>query len=319
MHCNQKLNSQAQDETELYEQLFALADGAYSAATIRCYRAELTRFRLWCSKRGTSSLPASGETVAAYMNDMTAKFSAPTLSQQLSAICFAHRLLELPSPRQTGAVWLARKRAIRQKRSRPRQALGLTSDRLNTMMAACPDSLAGVRNAAMLLVGYDTLCRVSELVALRVDDFDEKNGVMLIRRAKNDPGGKGRVTYLSPATQTRLRSWLDQASIAQGPIFRGLHTRRVSETAMDPSCVRRMMKKLAGDAGLASDEVKGVSGHSLRIGAAQDLVSSGTDMMAIMRLGGWTSIDVLARYAERADMSAISAKRWAYLQAFASL
>jgi hypothetical protein len=42
-------------------------------------------------------------------------------------------------------------------------------------------------------------------------------------------------------------------------------------------------------------------------------------MMAIMRLGGWTSIDVLARYAERADMSAISAKRWAYLQAFASL
>jgi integrase len=74
----------------------------------------------------------------------------------------------------------------------------------------------GIRNRAIIAVGYDTLCRRCELVALRGEDLSElEDGAMsiLVRRAKNDPFGDGRLGYLTPKTATLLRKWLEISNI----------------------------------------------------------------------------------------------------------
>ena len=103
--------------------------------------------------------------------------------------------MRLVSPTEDEDVAIALRRAFRQKRRRPKQALGITSERLERLLTACGEDLKGARDRAMLKVGYDTLCRRAELVALRVEDIEEDgNGGarILIRRSKNDPFGDGR-------------------------------------------------------------------------------------------------------------------------------
>ena len=120
-------------------------------------------------------------------------------------------------------VVIAMRRALRAKRARPRQALGLTRDLRDQLIAACPNCLAGKRDRAMIALGYDTLCRRAELVGLRVEDMapsSSGSAQILIRRSKNDPYGLGRLGYISPETMELVRAWLTAAKIDSGYIFR---------------------------------------------------------------------------------------------------
>ena len=67
------------------------------------------------------------------------------------------------------------------------------------------------------------------------------------------------------------------------------------------SGVVRILKDLSRNAGLPSEKALQISGHSLRVGAAQDLMSDGRDLLTIMRAGGWKSMNVVSRYVEKAD------------------
>ena len=69
------------------------------------------------------------------------------------------------------AVVIAMRRALRSKLQRPRQALGLTHDLRDRLIRACPDTLMGKRDRAMIAIEIDTLCRRAELVGLRVEDL----------------------------------------------------------------------------------------------------------------------------------------------------
>jgi len=100
---------------------------------------------------------------------------------------------------------------------------GLTNGLRNKLIAACPKTLLGLRNRAIIAVGYDTLCRRSELVSLRVEDLSELEGgamSVLVRRAKNDPFGDGRLGYLTSETVEFLRAWLKASGVAESWIFR---------------------------------------------------------------------------------------------------
>jgi integrase/recombinase XerD len=84
--------------------------------------------------------------------------------------------MRLPNPVEDEGVLLAMRRALRNKPRRPKQAYGLTKDLRDKLIAACPDTFIGIRNRAIIAVGYDTLCRRSELVGLRVEDLSELEG-----------------------------------------------------------------------------------------------------------------------------------------------
>lgn len=280
-------------------------EGAYADATLRGYGSDMTQFALWCQGRQLAFLPASPETVVHYLDDEAARLRPSTLKRRLCGISRIHRLLRHEDPTKDEDVYLAMRRARRKRPDRPRQALGVKMDLLDTLLGACSDDLIGLRDEALVRVGFDTLCRRSELVRLRAEDLTlnaRGNFSILVRRAKNDQNGQGRTAPLSTKTSQCLRRWLDDASIERGPLFRPVYGRRVLCRFLDPFVVSRVLKKLARRSAAAEDTRTGVSGHSLRVGAAQQLTLNGNGLLQIMRAGGWRSVAVVARYVENVDL-----------------
>ncbi|MHA7900266.1 MAG: tyrosine-type recombinase/integrase [Henriciella sp.] len=281
--------------------LFARCEGAYSNLTLSGYRKDLEIFAGWCAENGEAFLPADPRAIATFFNAQLETCSYATIRRRASAIRFAHVLSDLPSPIRHSEVYLALRRAARTKGRRPKQVLGLTRSLLEKMLAACPDTLAGKRDAALLSVGYDTLCRSSELSWMRVEDVRLGEASIYIPRSKSDPFGDGRFAPLSAPTVELLDSWLRSAAILAGPLFRGLHTGKIGQTHLETSSIRRLMKAAARRANL-HNQAELLSGHSMRVGAAQDLLTLGYDTLAIMTAGGWKNVEVVARYVEQSAL-----------------
>ena len=180
----------------------------------------------------------------------------------------------------------------------------MTREYLDCVLAAQPRNTIGFRNRALLSIGYDLLARRAELTALRVDDLTWRNDgwlQVLIRRGKSDPFGGGRIAFTSVDTRELVDAWLD----ARGPhipwLFCPVYFGKPVARPLCTSTVRDIVKSGLDQAGFDRAVVKEFSGHSLRVGAAQDLLAKGHDTAAIMRAGGWKSTEVLARYLEAAE------------------
>lgn len=299
MVFNSSQSADLQKWASQLDAIFVRCEGAYSDLTLSGYRRDLEVFAEWCVKNDGHFLPADPRSVAEFFNDQLKTCSYATIRRRASAIRFAHVLSDLQSPIEHSDVFLAMRRAARLKGRRPKQSLGLTKALLLELLAACPNTLLGMRDAALLSVGYDTLCRSSELACMRVEDLQMPQARVYVARAKNDPFGDGRIANVSNSTQKYLSEWLTHSFICHGPLFRGLHTGAVSGRRLDTSSIRRLVKSAARRAGLI-EEAKKLSGHSMRVGAAQDLMASGFDITSIMIAGGWKSAEVVTRYLEGA-------------------
>lgn len=293
------------------EEIMARCEGAYAPATLRGYRNDLVLFGEWCDEHGHEWLPADPATIASFIDRETRDKTLTTVKRRVEAVKFLHRMLDLPSPVAHSEVKLAMRRAMRANRSRPMQSQGLTLEMLERVVAACPDTLAGKRDAAIMRVGYDSLARSYELTLLEVEHVAKDRSTVLIPRSKSDLAGEGRLAYLSPQTQDALGEWLDASGITEGPLFRGLHTRKLSGTPMATTGIRRLVKRAGQRAAVTGTETIDLSGHSMRIGAAQDMMAAGLDHVAIMQAGGWKTIDVVARYVENAATRNLHMRRWA--------
>jgi integrase/recombinase XerD len=227
----------------------ARMEGAYSANTIRSYRADFTIFDVWCLQEHRAALPATPETVAAFVLAQSKSAAPATVSRRRAAIAKIHRLLKLDSPVSSEEVNLATRTVFRQRGRRQDQALGLTSTFKLKLIGACPGNLRGFRDRALIAVGYDTLCRRAELVELQVDDMTVKtdgSGTILVRKSKTDKFGDGRLAYLSTDTLRHLQGSLAAADLNTGPIFRGIHGTQLKPDALHPYSVTRILKDLAG-------------------------------------------------------------------------
>lgn len=290
------------DPASRLDAIFARCVGAYADITLRGYRADLETFAEWCTRNGQEFLPACPSGVAAFVDDMLARYSYATIRRRISAIQFAHRLSDLPSPIGSSDVYLALRRVGRTKRRRPKQVRGLTADLLAKILTSCPETMSGLRDAALLSVGYDTLCRSAELAWMEVEHVDLRSQTIYIPRSKNDPFGDGRIAGLSNRSTEIVARWLDETELSEGPLFRGLHTAKLGTGHLETSSIRRLIKVAAKRAGLTDAAVE-LSGHSMRVGGAQDLMTSGCDTLAIMTAGGWKNVEVVARYVEKAAIS----------------
>ena len=283
---------------------FVRLEGAYSEQTLRGYSADLRVYEKWCIEEG---LPLFGgrEVLLRFIAERMAGQAPATIRRRLVALRKACRLLRLPDPLDDEEVKLAVRRSLRRNGRRTAQALGLTARLRDQLIAACPETLKGLRDRALIAVGYDVLARRSELVALRCEDLIalERGAKILVRRAKTDPLGEGRFAYVSAGGLKRLRRWLEAAGITSGPIFRPMLNGRPLDRALHPCGVNRALKEAAQTAGLEPDLVRQISGHSMRVGAAQDLVVAGRSVLQIMTAGRWTSTNVLGAYVRAADLN----------------
>ena len=168
------------------------------------------------------------------------------------------------------------------------------------MISAQPETLAGIRNRALLSLGYDFLARRSELVALRTSNIEFTNDGALkgtIRRSKTDQYGLGRLVFGSPRSTKLLRKWLRQKPKDIQPIFCAINQGRCLDR---PICDRNVNdiieRSVIKVKKCERPSDRDVSGHSLRVGAAQDLLIKGYDIAAIMRAGGWSNPSTVSRY-----------------------
>ncbi|MDE0410215.1 MAG: tyrosine-type recombinase/integrase [Alphaproteobacteria bacterium] len=277
------------------------AHGALSANTERARRSDLRIFAEWCAARGRPALPDDPGTVAAFVDSMAETRAPATVRRYVASVAAARRAAGEGGNGTAEPVRLALQRMHRRKGRRQEQAKGLTFELRQRMLEAAGDRLIDVRNRALLAMAYDTLLRRSELVALEVTDIVEETcgaATVLVRRSKADPEGCGETVYLAPESMELVRTWLRRSGVAGGRVFRSLSGGPPGD-GLDASQVPRIFKAMARRAGLPEETVARISGHSARVGAAQDMVAEGIGMAAILQAGRWKSPAMVNRYGER--------------------
>lgn len=283
---------------------FKRLDGAFAPATIKSYLTDVRIFVEWCEARGLSALPAEVDTVCAFLEDQARNLCPSSVRRRLYAIRKVHRLLRLPDPSWDEDIAITLRRVRRSKLNRPKQAKGMTRDYRERCLAAQPDNPWGLRNRAMISLGYDLLTRRSELVALMTNDIEFRgDGTLraIIRRSKADPFGMGRVGFSSKRSAELVSQWLKWRGNEIEPLFCGIYQGKPINRPLGTTKVKLIIKEGIAAAGLPPEDVADFSGHSLRVGAAQDLLCAGFDTAAIMRAGGWKSVNILGRYLEFAE------------------
>ena len=278
------------------------ADGAVSGNTVRALRADLERFTGWCAERGLCPLPARTATVVAYVEAMASVRAPATVRRYVFSIAGVHKAAGERSPLEHASVHRALQRMRRRNGSRQTQVRGLTWELRRRLIEAAGDRTIDVRNCAMLAVAYDAMLRRSELVALQVVDVMMDRGgsaSLLVRRAKTDPEGGGAMLYLHRDTVKLVREWLVVSGTRAGPLFRSMRRYGTVGEALHASQVPRIYKAMAERAGLPAETVRRLSGHSPRVGAAQDMIASGIGIAAIMQAGRWKTASMVERYGER--------------------
>ncbi len=277
------------------------ARGALSANTVRARRSDFELFHRWCIERGEPALPADPETVAAFVDSMAETKAPATVSRYVASILATHRTAGVGEHATAEPIRLALQRMHRQKGRRQEQALGLTFNLRQRMLEAAGGRMIDDRNRALLSVAYDSLLRRSELVALDVSDVvEDADGAatILVRSSKADPEGHGAIVYLARDSMELVRIWLQCSGVREGRLFRSLN-RGLLGSSLDASQVPRIFKAMARRANLPEESVERISGHSARVGAAQDMVACGIGMPAILQAGRWKTPAMVNRYGER--------------------
>lgn len=296
----------------------AFFDEGYSENTRRAYRADWRQFRGWCERNGRVALPAEPETIAGYVDSVTDVYKPATITRRVGTVGIVHKHAGLANPARTRAVEIALKRMHRKRGRRQGQALAITFERRQQMLSAVGGRrLKMLRDKALLSTAYDVGCRRSELVSIRIEDLDraaDGSATVLLRKTKTDQEGSGSVKYIAPDTLANIDAWLDAAGIEDGPLFRSVRASGKIGPSLWDGAVSRIFKQLSALAGHEADAVKATSGHSTRVGMAQDMAAAGIDLASIMQAGSWKTPTMVARYIERLAAKNGAAAKLASLQ-----
>jgi integrase/recombinase XerD len=165
-----------------------------------------------------------------------------TVRRGLYAIRKVHRLLRLDDHTHDEDINLTFRRIRRAKRTRPKQAKGMTRPYVDKFLAVQPDNPWGLRNRAMLLLGYELLTRRSEQVALTSNDLEilyDGTKRVIIRRSKADPFGQGRVVFTSKSTADAVLDWLKWRGSEFNFLFCTIYRGRAVNRDLSTTTVKR--------------------------------------------------------------------------------
>lgn len=169
--------------------------------------------------------------------------------------------------------------------------------------AESENTIAGLRDAAMIRLMSDCLLRVSEVVAVNCGDL--KQSTLDVRSSKTDQEGVGETLYVCDTTRAVITQYREKAGISRGALFRRIRRGdNIQSQRLTDQSARRIIKKRADAAG-----VKGfISGHSLRVGSAVSLAQAGASVVDMQVAGRWKSSQMPSHYAraEIAERGAIA-------------
>jgi integrase len=252
------------------------ADHSLAVSTERTYTREWRNFVDWChtQKIDTAVLPLHPVLVAAYLAGLVPKVGKSGLKVRLAAIAHHHH--------RQGHVWTANHPAITAtlrgiviKHGKPiRPAAALTSTEIRQLLSSCGNNLAGLRDRALLLVGFAGALRRSELVAIDHEHlrFNEGGLSITIPRSKRDQEGQGAIVTLprmrgdDTCPVKAMERWLQRAGINYGPVFRAITAWGTLENRLAADGTRWILLRRAKLAELKVDPTERLSPHGLRAG-----------------------------------------------------
>ena len=321
------------DLAELGERAAEFARASRSENTRRAYQSDWSDFEQWCTAAGLTALPAAPATLGAYLADRASTLKAATLARRVAAITSVHRLQGLGFDAQHPAIASVLAGIRRRYGTHQDAKRAILTEDLRRIVRALPSSPSGIRDRALLLIGFAGAFRRSELVALnRADVAITSSGVTLtIRHSKTDQEGRGRELGIPRSKRSAtcpvaaLEAWLDlspvipcaecgsapyngtpadpalsqkartqRTEVGEQPVFTGEHRHRLSDRA-----VARIVKRAAARVGIDPAQV---AGHSLRSGFATSAARGGADLSAIMQQTGHKSADIAQRYVQRGNL-----------------
>jgi site-specific recombinase XerD len=285
---------------------YARQDKAES--TRAAYRSDFAIFRTWCASRGVNALPATPETVAGFLAAQAeAGLAASTISRRGAAIRYAHKLAGHERPTNSEVVKATLRGIRRAVGTAPKgRKAPMIAEIMHRVSRAAALDLKGLRDRALLLLGFGGAFRRSELVALNVEDveFTDDGLRVTIRKSKTDQEGVGvtiaivRGGACCPAKA--LREWLDTAKIESGPIFRPVRKgNRVGDSRLTGKTVCVLVKAYAALIGL---DATTIGAHSLRSGFLTSAARRGASVFKMRDVSRHKSMDVLQSYVRDADL-----------------
>ena len=290
---------------------FAAADSAPS--TRRAYASDWRRFVTWCTGHGLEPLPAAPGVVAAFLAAEAGQGRrAATLARRLAAIRAAHLRAGHEPPSSSEAVRATLRGIRRTIGAAPVKKAPATAELVRAMIDACDvGTLPGLRDRALLLLGFAGAFRRGELVALDVADLEEVAGGLRVRvrRSKTDQEGQGSVVPVRRGLAEAgrycpvraVRAWLRAAEITEGPVFRAVWKggRRVRPTPLSAGAVAEVVKSYAAQVGADPAQF---AGHSLRAGFLTSAAGRGASLWKLRDVSRHRSVDTLAGYVRDAEL-----------------
>lgn len=290
------------------------ASRARAERTWKAYRSDWKAFEDFCSAIQVPSMPATPATLCMYishLHDDQPIHKSSSIHRAVSAISQMHVLGRKPNPRTSDEVKEVLKGIRRDpNKKRVRKATALLPVAMRKMLATLPNNLRGVRDRAIVLLGFSTAMRRSEIANLDVEDVAFVREGMLIRlgATKTDQEGKADpipVLYGSrpDACPVRaMRDWVDARKSKKGPLFVDVTVKGWPRNVpMSDRAVARLLKRLGKAIGLTEEQVEFLSGHSLRSGFVTTSAKLGTPLHKIQKISRHKNTDILLGYIREAN------------------
>jgi site-specific recombinase XerD len=227
-----------QADFEMPDATAALIAEAVPENTALAYRSRWRSFEAWCGQSGRVAIPATAQTVAVYLTHLATDrgLKATSVDAHLTAIRAVHRSVGATPPDSLTArkivVAAQRREAARDGRYGPRKAMAVMGSDLPTIVAACDAGTAtGLRDRAVVLLGFALLARRSELAALNLSDIElvpAEGLAITIRSSKTDQTARGVIRRIHYAANEQIcpvraalawTSFLAARGVTSGPLF----------------------------------------------------------------------------------------------------
>ncbi|OWP61720.1 integrase [Hymenobacter amundsenii] len=200
-----------------------------AANTVRAYAGDWKRFSAWCALHQLAALPAPIEALVGFLTELAdAGKKYATIERHAAAIAKAHELAGLESPTADKKLKVLLKGIAREIKTRQKQAPAFSLDRFKRTIKSIDVSVpAGLRNRALLLLGFTGAFRRSELEALNIEDlaFDDDGLVVTLPQSKTNQLGQAeeKAVFYSPDSALcpirSLQAWLRMLGRTEGPVF----------------------------------------------------------------------------------------------------
>lgn len=289
------------------ENIKAFLRASHAKATQKAYATDLRIFQDWCWRNQYLAFPASPVTVAAFFSAQANHNLKPvTLSRRAAAIHLWHARMNQPSPIASELVKSTLRGIRRTFGCASSQKQAATIDVLAEMAKYFPNSLIGLRDRALLFLGFAGALRRSELAKIRVADLTRcpEGFILKIARSKTDQEGLGQAIAIYNGLRLNIVAaidvWTEAAGITEGFLFRSVTKGGlVSSQHLSTKTIAQIIKKYVA---LAGYDAASFSGHSLRAGFLTSAAQKGASMFKMMEVSRHKSTETLKKYVRNSEL-----------------